>query len=57
MVFAYRNAFLFNRRVFIPSIYGIIDEAGEITDADLKERLELQAEKFLGFTKAIKTLS
>ncbi len=57
MVFAYRNAFLFNRRVFIPSIYGIIDEAGEITDADLQERLELQSRTFLEFTKAIKTLS
>lgn len=57
MVFAYRNAYLFNRRVFIPSVYGILDEAGEITDGDLKERLELQAEKFLAFTKAIKTLS
>lgn len=57
MVFAYRNAYLFNRRVFIPSVYGILDEAGEITDEDLKDRLELQAEKFIEFTKAIKTLS
>lgn len=57
MVFAYRNAYLFNRRVFIPSVYGILDEGGEITDDDLKERLELQAEKFRDFTKAIKSIS
>jgi NAD(P)H-dependent FMN reductase len=57
MVFAYRNAHLFNRRVFIPSIYGTLDEDGEITDADLKERLALQAEKFLAFTQAMQGLA
>ena len=57
MVFAYRNAYLFNRRVFIPSAYGVFDDDGEITDEELKERLALQAEKFQAFTKAVGTLS
>lgn len=57
MVFAYRNAYLFNRRVFIPSAYKIFDEDDQITDEDLKERLELQAVKFQAFTKAIQSLS
>ena len=57
MVFAYRNAYLFNRRVLIPNSYTILNEAGDFKDPDLRERLELQAEKFQAFTKAIKGLS
>lgn len=57
MVFAYRNAYLFNRRVFIPNSYTILDEDGEFNDPDLRDRLELQAEKFQAFTKAIHSLS
>ncbi|HSH09224.1 MAG TPA: NAD(P)H-dependent oxidoreductase [Oceanipulchritudo sp.] len=56
MVFAYRNAFLFNRRVFIPSVYKIFDEAGGIKDIELRERLALQASKFQAFTRAVKSL-
>lgn len=56
MVFAYRNAYLFNRRVFIPAVYKVFGEDGTITDEDLKKRLGTQAEKFLGFTRAIQPL-
>jgi NAD(P)H-dependent FMN reductase len=56
MVFAYRNAYLFNRRVFIPGAYKVFGEEGEILDDDLKARLATQAEKFLHFTRAIKGL-
>ena len=57
MVFAYRNAYLFNRRVFIPNSYSVLNEEGDFKDPELRERLELQAEKFLAFTKAIKSLA
>ena len=57
MVFAYRNAYLFNRRVFIPFVSKVLDAEGNITDTDLMDRLGLQAEKFLAFTKAIKSLA
>ena len=56
MVFAYRNAYLFNRRVFIPLVSKVFDAEGEINDEDLRNRLALQATKFLGFTRALKTL-
>ena len=56
MVFAYRNAYLFNRRVFIPAAYKIFDEEGRINDEELKDRLELQARKFLAFTRAVNAL-
>ena len=57
MVFAYRNAYLFNRRVFMPNSYTILDDDGEFKDPDLRERLELQAEKFQAFTKAVNSLA
>ena len=56
MVFAYRNAYLFNRRVFIPSAYKVFNEDGSLADEELKDRLQLQAEKFQAFTRAIKSL-
>ena len=57
MVFAYRNAYLFNRRVFIPAVYKALDEAGNLIDEDLRQRLQAQAEKFLPFTRAVKGLT
>ena len=56
MVFAYRNAYLFNRRVFIPNSYSVFDEAGDFKDSELRERLEFQAAKFQAFTKAVNSL-
>jgi NAD(P)H-dependent FMN reductase len=49
MVFAYRNGVLFNRRVFIPNIYAVIGEAGELKAPEIQERLDLQARAFLEF--------
>ena len=54
MVFAYRNAYLFNRRVFIPAAYKVFAEDGSILDEDLVARLATQAEKFIGFTRSLK---
>ena len=56
MIFAYRNAYLFNRRVFIPSAYKVFNEEGEVADEDLKERLKVQSIKFLAFAKALQQL-
>ena len=50
MVFAYRNAVLYNRRVFIPSVHKVLAEDGTIADAALRERLTEQAAGFLAFT-------
>ena len=56
MVFAYRNAYLFNRRVFIPMVSKVFDPEGNLSDEDLRNRLARQAEKFRAFSRAIKTL-
>lgn len=39
MVFQYRHAHLYGRRVFIPSIGTAIDETGNLVDPDLGQRL------------------
>ncbi|NDV62094.1 NAD(P)H-dependent oxidoreductase [Puniceicoccales bacterium CK1056] len=54
MVFAYRNAHLFNRRVFIPSVHKVLAEDGSVSDTDLKSRLEEQSRHFVQFIQALK---
>lgn len=54
MVFAYRNAHLYNRRVFIPAVYKVLDEEGGLVDDALRDRLEEQAVGFRSFITALK---
>jgi NAD(P)H-dependent FMN reductase len=49
MVYAYRNAYLYPRRVFMPAIKGLLDEQGLLIDPDLTERLNAQASGFVTF--------
>jgi chromate reductase, NAD(P)H dehydrogenase (quinone) len=53
-VFGYRNAYVFNRRVFITGAYKVFDAEGAITDPDLVLRLQDQAVKFTGFVRSLK---
>lgn len=54
MVFAYRNAHLFNRRVFIPAVHKVLGDDGSIADVDLKGRLEDQATHFRKYVRSLK---
>lgn len=54
MVFAYRNAHLFNRRVFIPSVHKVLGGDGTVQDEDLKKRLEEQARYFVEYVRSLK---
>lgn len=54
MVFQYRHAHLFGRRCFIPSIGQVLDEAGQLTDADLTERLKKMASDFAKFCATVR---
>jgi NAD(P)H-dependent FMN reductase len=56
MVFAYRNAFLFNRRVFIPAVYKVLDEDGKVIEAEIADRIRQQAREFTRFVKALAVL-
>lgn len=54
MVFAYRNAYLFNRRVFIPAVYKALNGQGELSDADLIRRLSEQVSGFVEFCQRLR---
>jgi NAD(P)H-dependent FMN reductase len=53
-IFGYRGAHIFPVRVFLPQVYNLLDDAGKIKDAELRERLQAQAEGFAKFAKKIK---
>lgn len=54
MIFGYRNAFLYPERVFIPGIGNVLDDAGQVKDADISKRLKSQAEGFVDFVERLK---
>jgi hypothetical protein len=54
MIFGYRNAFLFPGRVFLPRIDNLLNDAGELTDADTLERLTDQANGFIDFVERLR---
>ena len=51
-VFGYRNAFVFPKRVFLMNVWKQVKD-GELTDANSQKLLELQAQDFQKFTKAL----
>ena len=53
-IFGYRNAFLYPERVFMPGINDLLDEKGQITDADILKRLTSQAQGFIEFVEKLK---
>lgn len=53
-IFGYRNAHIYPARVFLPQIYNLLDESGQLHDAELIGRLRSQAEGFAGFVEKIK---
>jgi NAD(P)H-dependent FMN reductase len=54
MIFGYRNAHLFPGRIFLPGIGGLLNEQGQLTDAELVGRLERQAREFVGFIEKLR---
>lgn len=56
MVFAYRNAHLFNLRVFIPAVHKVVSPEGNISDGDLVQRLQRQAARFQAYARALRAL-
>jgi len=54
MVFQYRHAHLFGRRVFIPHVGKAIDEEGRFADQAVEKRFGEALEKFVDFCKRLK---
>ncbi len=53
-IFGYRNAHIYPDRVFIPGITGKLNDADQLTDPAIDDRLKKQA---LGFAKFVSTLN
>ncbi len=51
MVFQYRSAHLYGRRVFLRGIGGLLDGDGEITAPEVRERLRRQVRGFVEFCR------
>ena len=54
LVFQYRNAHLFGRRVFLKGIHDLLDDAGEIGDPEIRARVERLAHEFVAFCGKLK---
>jgi NAD(P)H-dependent FMN reductase len=53
-IFGYRNAHLYPDRVFIPGITGKLNDADQLTDPAIDERLKKQATGFAAFVQRLK---
>lgn len=54
-LFAYRGAYLFPERVFLPKINDLLDPQGRLTHPDLIDRLRSQAAGFSAFVHQLKS--
>ncbi len=53
MVFQYRSAHLFGRRVFLPGIGDILQEDGTLADPEIEARLRRFAGEFVAFSQVV----
>ena len=54
-VWGYRNAFMFNERVFIPKVWGELDEEGRIKEGMVRDLLLSQTENFCSFIRGLQS--
>lgn len=53
MVYAYRHAHLYGRRVFLPGIGDLLDAAGKLSDPELLDRLRVMTLGFAAFCRSL----
>ncbi len=53
MVFQYRSAHLYGRRVFLRRVHELLDGEGRLTDPELAARLERMVHGFVRFARAL----
>jgi chromate reductase len=53
MVFQYRHAHLFGRRVFLPTVRNLLDDAGALADIESLNRLRVLALEFAAFCRRL----
>ena len=55
-IFVYRNAFIYPNRVFLPSVNDLLDTHGRLKEAELLDRLKMQASGFIDFVEKLKAI-
>lgn len=53
-IFGYRNAYIYPERVFMPGIGKLLDEKGQLTNAEVMERLRTQQRGFVDFVSKLR---
>jgi len=56
-IFGYRNAFIYPNRVFLPSVNDLLDTHGRLKEAELLDRLKMQASGFIDFVEKLKAIN
>jgi len=54
MVFQYRHAHIFGRRLFLPGIHNLLDSNGRLSDPDSAQRLHDMVTGFVDFCRKLK---
>ena len=53
-IFGYRNAYIYPERVFMPGIGKLLDENGQMINAEVMERLRTQQRGFVDFVNKVR---
>lgn len=56
-IFGYRNACLYPERVFLPRINDLLNAEGRLSDPEILERLQAQANGFVDFVERLKGIN
>jgi NAD(P)H-dependent FMN reductase len=56
-LFAYRNAYVYPERVFLPGINDLLTDQGVLNDPEILERLKAQATGFIDFVERLKSIT
>ncbi len=54
MIFQYRSAHLFGRRVFFKGVHNLLDGEGRLVDESAEARLRRMVSEFVGFARAVR---
>lgn len=53
-IFGYRDAYIYPKRVFLPSAFNLLDKEGRLKNSEILGRLERQAAGFIEFVRYLK---
>jgi chromate reductase len=55
-IFGYRNAYICPERVFLPQVFDLLSDEGNLTEPSLVDRLRAQAAAFVKFASQLQAI-